>query len=315
MNITLRQLQAFLAVSELGSFTRAADRMRLTQSAISVLVVELERSLNLKLLDRTTRRVEMTEAGRQFGAQAAKIISDLDHAVHNAHSLSQRLHGRLTVFAPPLLAAVLLPSVIAEYRARFPGISISIVDGITDQLVSQVRAGEVDFGIGTVGSDIEDLERIALASDRMMLFCANDHPLAQLNEVPWQAMEGHKLIALTRQSGVRRLADDAARAAGLQLQPEFEVAQIITAIAMAEAGLGITVLPSIASALRGYPRLAARTLIQPCVGRVIEAVHRQGRALSPAGESFIELVRQHLSRMTAAQTVSMQIASPALMFD
>jgi len=307
MNITLRQLQAFLAVSELGSFTRAADRMRLTQSAISVLVVELERSLNLKLLDRTTRRVEMTEAGRQFGAQAAKIISDLDHAVHNAHSLSQRLHGRLTVFAPPLLAAVLLPSVIAEYRARFPGIS--------NQLVSQVRAGEVDFGIGTVGSDIEDLERIALASDRMMLFCANDHPLAQLNEVPWQAMEGHKLIALTRQSGVRRLADDAARAAGLQLQPEFEVAQIITAIAMAEAGLGITVLPSIASALRGYPRLAARTLIQPCVGRVIEAVHRQGRALSPAGESFIELVRQHLSRMTAAQTVSMQIASPALMSD
>jgi DNA-binding transcriptional LysR family regulator len=91
MDYTLRQLQGFLAVAELGSFTRAAERMRLTQSAMSVLVAELERSLRLRLLDRTTRRVELTDAGMQFRAAASKAVADLDHAVRNAHLLADRV--------------------------------------------------------------------------------------------------------------------------------------------------------------------------------------------------------------------------------
>jgi len=197
MNLKLRQLQAFLAVAELGSFTRAAEQMHLSQSAVSVLVGELETCLRLKLLDRTTRRVEATTAGRQFAAQTAKVVSDLDHAVRYAHGVSQRLHGRLTVFAPPLLAATLLPPIIAAHQDLYPGIAISLVDGSTEKLVSQVRAGEVDFGIGTVPTDAEGLTFQNLAADRLTLFCPKGHELARRRQVSWRAMEGHSLIALT----------------------------------------------------------------------------------------------------------------------
>ena len=299
MNITLRQIQAFLAVSELGSFTQAADRMHLSQSAVSVLVGELERGLKLKLLDRTTRRVEATEAGRQFGAQAAKIVSDLDHAVRHAHGLSERLHGRLTVFAPPLLAVALLPSAIAAHRSLYPGIAVGVVDGGTEQLVSQVRAGEVDFGIGTLAGEEDDLERHAVAADRLMLFCPKRHALARQRQVPWRAIEGERLITLTWQSGLRRLIEDTARGAGVSVQAEYEVAQITTALAMVDAGLGVAVLPSIACALRFYPGSTARPLMAPLVERPIHVVHRQGRALSPAAQSFVDLLRAELGRMAA----------------
>lgn len=220
---TLRQIEAFLAVGSLGSFTRAGERLHLSQSAVSVLIGELKRGLKVRLLDRTTRRVELTQAGRQFAAQAAKVVSDSDHAVRYAQGLLQRLHGRLSVFAPPLLAMTLLPAATAAHRARYPGIAIAVVDGGTEQLVARLHAGEVDLAIGTAKGDPPDIDLIPLAVDQLMLFCPASHQLAKAADVPWSALAGQPLIALTWQSDLRRLTDEAARASGVSLSPDYEV--------------------------------------------------------------------------------------------
>ena len=113
MAITLRQIQAFLAVTEQGTFTKAAERLNMAQPALSQLVRDLERELGIRVLDRTTRRVELTEGGREFHGAALKIVQDLDTAVLNATGLAERRRGRIVVAVPPLLAAVIMPPTIS----------------------------------------------------------------------------------------------------------------------------------------------------------------------------------------------------------
>ncbi len=310
MNITLRQLQAFLAVGERSSFTRAGRQLGLSQSAVSMLVADLERELDLRLLDRTTRRVEATEAGRAFAAQASRVLAGLEAALREARDLAERRNGRLTVFAPPLLATTLLPRAIAAHRARHPGIAIALLDGGTQDLLARVRSGEADFAIGTVAAGQEDLALHPIAQDRLVLFCPAGHRLAGQRAVPWAALSGEALIALTRQSGLRQLVETAAGEAGVALHPAYEVAQIASALAMVAAGLGIAVLPSVARA-SSPSRLAMRRLVQPDIVRDIQVVHRAGRSLSPASESFIAVLHAELSRLSRRQTLVTQVPRPS----
>ncbi len=305
MNITLRQLRAFLTVGELASFTRAGKELGLAQSAVSMLVSELERELDLRLLDRTTRRVEATEAGRAFAAQASRVLAELEAGIRAARDLAERRSGRLTVFAPPLLATTLLPHAIAIYRARYPGISITLLDGGTQELVARVRSGEADFAIGTVAAGQENLAVHPIAHDRLVLFCPAGHALARQRSVAWTALRNEPLIALTPQSGLRHLVEMAAGQAGILLNPVYEVAQIASALAMVAAGLGIAVLPSVAGAA-SPARLARRRLIRPDIVRDIQIVHRAGRSLSPASESFIAVLRAELARMSRRDVLMTQ---------
>ncbi len=287
MNVTLRQLQALLAVAEQGSFSRAAERLHVTQSAVSVLVRELERELRLRLFDRTTRRVEPTPAGAAFAAQAAKLVADLDLAVRHAHDLAELRRGRLTVAAPPLLAATLLPGAIAAFRSSHPGVRVELVDTRTDLIVAQVRAGEADLGVGTFQAGEDGIERVHLAADRLVAVCPGGHALAGAAPLPWPALAGWPLITLTRDSGIRSLVEYGFEAAGAALDIAFEVNQITTALALAAAGLGVAVLPAYAMASPQSAGLMARPLEAPAVVRDVVAIHRSGRALAPAAAAFV----------------------------
>jgi len=292
MNITLRQLRAFLAVAQDGSFTNAAERLHITQSAASGLIRELEAEIGLRLFDRTTRRVEPTEAGREFRVSAARLLGELDHAVQDAQALAERRRGRVTIAAPPLLAAAMLPGAIATFGQRFPDVRIAVRDLRTDEIMAAVNSGAADCGIGTFPPGGEGIERSELMTDTLMLFCGRDHALAA-RRANWSDLRGQTLIALTRESGLRVLIDralDAARVAG---DPAFEVTQITTAIAMVEAGLGIAVLPAYARALARLFAIASAPIEAPRVSRPISFIRQRGRSLSPAAAGLLEVLRDH----------------------
>lgn len=120
MNVTLRQIHAFLAAADLGNFTRAAERLNMTQPALSLAIRELETELGIRLFDRTTRRVELTQVGAELSHSARKLIDDLELAMRNARDLAERKRGRIVVAAPPLLAAMILPGAIVDYRNCIP---------------------------------------------------------------------------------------------------------------------------------------------------------------------------------------------------
>jgi DNA-binding transcriptional LysR family regulator len=285
MNITIRQIQSFLNVADLGSFTRAAEKMHTMQPALSQQIRDLETELGIRLFDRTTRRVELTEGGAEFRTIAAKIIEDLESAARHAHDLAERKRGRVVVAAPPLLASAVVPRAIADFRKKYPGIEVRLIDARTDQIVESVRSGQVDCGLGTFHAGEEGISSTLLARDSLMVFCAADHPLSKRQAVNWRELDGLPLVTLTRDSGIRILVEVGHETAQIRLAPAYEVAQITTALAMVEVGLGIAVLPTYAWAGARAMKIAAAAL-EPAIARDIVMITRTGRAIPPAVSAF-----------------------------
>lgn len=298
MNVTFKQVQAFVAVAETTSFSRAAEQLNVAQSRISVLVSDLERELGVRLFDRTTRRMELTVPGREFRPHAEKLIADLRHAVEDTHALGERRRGRLTVAAPPLIMEALIPKLLVPFKRDFPGVRIVMIDARTERIVEAVKSGEADIGIGTFPQQEEGLVRTRLARDALLLFCQNKHPLASVQRPRWRDLVGLPVISLTRESGVRQLVEYGCNAAGIVIQSEYEVALATTALALVEVDLGVCILPANALSVARSRPIVARPLSHPTIAREITMIARHGRSLSPAAAEWVQRLQRHMKSIS-----------------
>lgn len=296
---TLRQIECLLAIRETGGFSRAAERLGLSQPALSAHIRDLEQLLGLRLIDRTTRRVALTPAGVAFVARAATGLAELDRAAAEAQGRAGLSAGSLRLAAPPLLAAGLMPQVMATFAADHPGLTLTLADLPTDDIISRLRDGRVDAGIGTFPPGLPDLDQRPIFRDALMLFAPAGHPLATLPETPWQAVADYPVVALGRESGLRLLAEMGFDRAGLTLRPAQEVAQIFTALALVAAGFGVAVLPGYARIAPQAAGLVARPLQGPAIGRQIAALVPRDRSAPPALASFLDHLTRQLRRQTA----------------
>lgn len=294
MNITLRQLHGFRMVAELGSFTRAAQRLKIAQPALSLGVRDLENELNLRLFDRTTRKVELTVAGREFLKSVDKLISDLETAVKNAQDWTERKRGRFAIAVPPFLAAMIIPSAIAEYKTAFPAIEVRLFDAQTDVIVEKVRSGEADFGVGTFSDSEEGIRREILFKDTIMAWGSPRLASIRSSRLTWRDLRQVPIIALTRESGIRQLMDQAFEKVGQLPRPAYEVSHITTALMLVEAGLGISILPSYAWGFAKAFDIVAKPLFEPTVNREVTIIRSSSRSLSPAAEDFTRFLRKQI---------------------
>jgi DNA-binding transcriptional LysR family regulator len=304
MNVTLRQLQAFVEVAATGNFTRAAERMQVAQPTVSLLIRELEAELGLRLIDRTTRRAELTETGREFRIHADKIVADLHYAVQHASELVERKRGRITLAATPLLAAALIANVITVFKREFPGVQVVLIDTGVDEVVTRVKSGEADIGVVSFRPKDEECVSTPLFRETLVLFCSPKHPLAGLPQVQWRDLAGFPLVALPRNDAIRDLVEHGYKAAGLAAQPAYEVSQIMTALAFVEAGLGVTVLPAYAMASAKFRGIATRPLSNPSVSRDTVIITRRDRSLSLAATDFLRLLRRRAKALKTSSSAA-----------
>ena len=214
MNVTLRQLHVFLSVAQRGNFSRAGDHIGLTQPAISRAIVELELQLGLKLLDRTTREVVLTEAGQSLKVRVGRLIEELDQTLQDVAGLVQSRAGKVRVASSPTLSANLMPACIARCEQQAPGIQFILLDRIQQDVLASVRNGEVDLGVVIEPPAADDLHCEVVMTDPFVLITAAGHPLAKKASVRWKALAGQSLVVLDHASGSRRLIDDALRKHG-----------------------------------------------------------------------------------------------------
>lgn len=299
MNLTLKQVRAFLAVAQAGSFTAAARRLHLTQSAVSVLITELEAVFGLRLFHRTTRMVQLTEAGREFLPVAQHVVLELEAAVTSSRELVAQKRGRVALAATSLMSSLLLPRAIARYAQLQPGVSVVLHDSLAAQIQPKVRDGEVDFGIGTFERSARELVAQPLMTDTLVLACAPDHPLASRRQVPWRALAGHPFIALTRDNSVGQLISEALGGAGVDIRPAYEVTHLWTVVGMVDAGLGVAVLPSYAVAIAQLYRIRFVRLVEPSIKRETSFVMRRGLQLSPAAQGFRSFLTGYVAEWQA----------------
>jgi LysR family transcriptional regulator, carnitine catabolism transcriptional activator len=296
MNLTLKQVRAFLTVAQAGSFTGAANRLHLTQSAVSVLISELEGVFGLRLFDRTTRLVQLTEAGREFQPVAVKVLSELQGAISSSRELAAQKRGRVAVAATPLMSSLLIPGAIARYAELQPGIKVVLHDTPAGEIQPKVRDGEVDFGIGTFGRSARELMAEPLMTDTLVLVCPVGHPLAARRQVPWRELSGQPFIALTHDNSVGQLINEALGGAGVDMHPAYEVAHLWTVVGMVDAGLGVAVLPSYATPIAQMYRIRTVPLVEPSIRRETSFLTRRGVMLSPAAAGFREFFKQYVSQ-------------------
>ena len=194
MSTTLRQLKAFVLVAEQNSFTKAAEILCLTQSALSGLIKELEQNLDVKLFDRTTRKLHLSDAGSRLLPQARRVLNEmsvLNEKVDNLKSLHQG-HVRLAVSQQ--LSASTMPKFIAKFCELHPNIQVTLTDCSVDNVVEHIENLEADLGVAPERSYSDDLNVDVLFSSPFYLVLPPNHPFVQKDEITWADLLDEKLI-------------------------------------------------------------------------------------------------------------------------
>jgi DNA-binding transcriptional LysR family regulator len=289
MNFTLRQLRVFSSVAQTRNFSRTGEAVGLTQPAVSRAIVELERSLGLRLLDRTTREVALTEPGRSLAARLDRALDELDATLADVAGLADADGGKVRVASSPTLSAYLMPACIATCAREAPRVRFLLLDRIQQDVLESVRSGEVDFGVVVEPPAVDDLHCEPVLHDPFVLVMPAGHRLARATSVRWKALDGSALVLLDAASGSRRYVDDALARHGAVCKVEQELAHPTTVFQMVEAGIGLTVMLRLAVPPGGLHGLSVRPLL-PRLERTVMLVRRNDRALSPVAERVWKIV-------------------------
>ncbi|MCX0501236.1 MULTISPECIES: LysR family transcriptional regulator [Erwinia] len=297
MNYTLRQLRVFVAVAQQGSFSQAGQLIGLSQSAVSHSIKELEGEMGIRLLDRTTREVLLTEAGEQLSSRLERLLEELNTTLLDVRSYGQQRSGTVRVAASQTIAAHLMPQCLAASTEHFPDIKVMLRDRPQQWVLQSIRNAEVDFGIVVGPLPEEDFETEAILDEPFLLLCRKDDPLAAQQTIHWQMLNQRQLVLQDYASGSRVLIDEALRVQQVQAEIVQEIGHPATLYPMVEAGIGISILPALALPLpEGRPLLVRRMV--PEINRTIVLVRRKNRSLTPAAEAIWQEVRQQALLLT-----------------
>lgn len=290
----LRQLEHFVAVAEEQHFTRAAERLAVSQSGLSASVRALEQELRTPLFSRTTRTVRLTEAGRALLVEAERTLAGARAARDAVDAVRGLLRGTLTVGVEQCVAGVSPARLLAAFHREHPQMELRLRQEGTSSLLDGVAAGRLDLAFAaTVGPAEWRGELVPLAREPMVLLCAAGHAFAGRPEVGWEELPGASFIDFHPDWGPRRAADEAFAAAGVRRTVGLEVNDVHSLLELVQEGLGIAVVPHHFSRKPEAARLVA---VEPTGVRrpVYESVVvlPAARSLSPGARALMRLVRE-----------------------
>ncbi|MET8827849.1 LysR family transcriptional regulator [Streptomyces sp. NPDC004610] len=239
----LRQLEYFVAVAEERNFTRAAERVHISQSGVSAQIRQLERELGAELFDRSGRTATLTPAGKAALEHARTALAASAAVGVAVAEVSGVLRGRLT--AGMVIGCTITPLFegLAAFHRAHPGVEIELLEDNSERLVERVRAGGVDLAlVGTASAPPRELESLVLVSERLMVAVPPDHPLAARPGVTLAEVSAHPLICMPPGTGVRTAFDRACASAGLAPAVTLQAGAADALAELAARGLGVAVL-------------------------------------------------------------------------
>ncbi len=281
----LAELQAFVATAENSSFRIAAQQLCLSAPALSRRVERLEEALGAKLLERTTRHVQLTAMGQEFLTEARAALEGLETAVQRVSDQSQHRRGSVTVACIPSVANHLLPSALRAFAAEYPDVQVHVIDENASHVLEAVVGGRADFGMSFTGSQEPGIQFETWTRERYVLAMLRSHAWACRAEIVWAELAGERLVSVSHQSSNRLLLDQVM--AGLPDQPMawYECNHVTGALALVEAGLGVAAIPQLALP-QSHPTVCGVPLNEPPLWRTLGLIKKRGRVLSPAAESL-----------------------------
>ncbi len=291
----LRQLEYFVAVVETASFTRAAERVHISQSGVSAQVRQLERELGQTLLDRSGRGVRLTDAGATVLPHARAALASVAGIRQAVDELTGLVQGHVSVGMITVCGFVALFDQLDDFHRQHPGIDITLTEDTSDRLVDAVRDGRLDLAlVGVAGATPEGLEAHEIVDEPLVAAVTPDDPLAERTTVPLRRLQERALVCLPRGTGVRAAFDTACGSLGLQPRVALEASAPDVVAGLAIRGLGVAILSE--SMAAAHPAdLHAVTITEPRLRSRLELVWRAGSLTTPAADALVEHARQRLA--------------------
>ncbi len=300
MKIKLDDLEAFIAVAELGSFSRAADELNITQSALSRRLRKLEEVLGTRLLDRTSRRISLSVVGAEFLPEAARVVGEFNRSLGDIRELIDVRAGTVSIASNMTISDTVLPEIIATFRAAHPNIRVRVSESSSPSALERVSRREAELAIAQFGEGLPELEFEPLMEDRFVVVSHASHPLAGREGLKWRDLAGHNFIRMRTGSGTTNLLERALGDQARDLRGDIEVGHFNALLAMVGRNLGISAIPTLVRFKRVDLDLAATPVCDPMVSRDLGLVTHRGHSLSPAGEAMRQICRGILGRLTPA---------------
>ncbi|MDI9333123.1 MAG: LysR family transcriptional regulator [Cytophagales bacterium] len=285
---TLRQLEAFAILADCLSFKSAAEQLHLSASAVSQLVAELESVVGFRLFERSTRKVTLSSSGQTFLPVVQSMLWQRQQVSSAAQDVQNQAIGIVRIAAPQVIAAIVLPPIMAKYQLTQPRVTLRLADCSVENLVSKVAHAEVDIAIGPDRPiDIRVKSRMLFPSP-WVVWCAPDHPIAIKKRIGWRDLSAHAIAVAGRdhETQVARMVANLPN--DERIEPTQVLDNISTALGLAAAGLAINLSPAYVGGLAIPMGLVMRKIQNPTVMRQVCLYTPSQRELSPATQGFLD---------------------------
>jgi DNA-binding transcriptional LysR family regulator len=291
--LDVRRMKVLREVGACGSFSAAAEALNFTQSAVSQHIAALEREAGTQLVDRGSRGVKLTEAGRVLVDHADAILARIESAEDDLAAIAGLRGGRLRLLSFQSAGATLVPRAVAAFHERHPRVDLSMLEAEPDDAAIRLRSGEADLALvydheSTPGLLPSDLELTHLIDDPYQVIIPKGHPLAGRRRLSVADFADEQWIASSSMHACRRITDNVCREAGFEPRVAFEADETFAAQALAAAGVGLTLLPSLALTTL-HAGVVARPLTDAPVRSILAARLENGYQ-SPASEAMVQIL-------------------------
>src|SRR5918996_2245080 len=292
--LDVRRMKVLREVASQGSFSGAAEALNFTQSAVSQHIAALERESGTQLVERRSRGVRLTEAGRVLVDHADAILARLECAQEDLAAIAGLRGGKLRLICFQSAGATLVPRAVAAFHERHPHVELSMVEAEPDEAGARLKSGEVDLALvydhdSTPGMLLPELELTHLIDDRYDMILPTGHALADRRRLSLADFADEPWIASTRVCGCRQITESVCRDAGFEPRVAFEADETLAAQSLVAAGVGVTMLPRLALTTI-HPGVVARPLRDAPV-RNIQAARLDDAYCSPASEAMLQILQ------------------------
>lgn len=290
--VTLHHVEAFVCVAELLSFRKAAQRLHMSQPALSRCIQGAEEALGARLFDRNTRNVRLTPSGTEFLPIARRLLLEFQASLDEVSEYLGGDRGRLVIAALPSISATLLPDVVCQFAQLWPSVQVAIQAPHSQVVIDLVAEGQADIGIALKPPRSEKVLYEHLLDDEFILVCSPDHPLARETSCSWKVFGEYPFIALSPTTSMWMLTQMVFRQLHMDVKPAYETGGLPLTGKLIAAGLGITAIPRLVLPQMGDQDVCVIPLESPVLERSLGILTRAGRTTSVPATNFLKLLRQ-----------------------
>ncbi len=306
----LRQLEYFLVLCKELHFTKAAEKLNISQPTLSHQIKVLENELGIPLFDRLGKKIAITEAGKILYDQTVRIFRSIENAKNQISELKELKTGNLVVGTVPVELTEMISGYLLDYYRKYPGIHVCIKS--SEDLLNLLRENKIDFAVSYKKEDLdyeeEQLEVIPLFKEDLLVVAHKDHPLSAFESIPFEEVLKHELILFPKNYQCKKLIDSAARKRNLHVKTKIETASVQTIFQLVEENIGATILSKSVCSSYQSPVLCNRPISDPPLTREIVLLYRKNKFISFAAKAFIQLMKEKLAEsglLTSEQSLQM----------